>query len=43
MNIIAILSVLPSILFLAIMLYAVVDAQNVERATREAWSHERDA
>lgn len=35
-----ILGTLPSIIFVLALLYAVIDAQNVERATREAWKHE---
>ena len=43
LGLLLILPVLPSLMFMALMLYAVVDAENVERATKEAWSHERDA
>ena len=38
-----IIGILPSLLFIAICLYAVVDAERVEKYTAEAWNHERKA
>lgn len=35
-----ILGALPSVLFMLICLYAVVDAERVEKYTREAWQDE---
>lgn len=43
MSILWALASLPSLAFVLLMLYAVVDAENIEKATKEAWSHERDA
>lgn len=38
-----ILGTLPSVIFVLALLYAVIDAKNVERVTGEAWNHDREA
>ena len=42
MTALMILGALPSVLFMVICLYAVIDAECVEKYTREAWSDERE-
>lgn len=43
LGLLLILPVLPSLAFMALMVYAFVDAESVRRGTQEAWNHERDS